>query len=147
MSKRCRQNGKQCRLWSGAIWSESSLFALTCLSENIGWAASWQNQQNGMCAQRRPKSAWASTQSDQSLRCVHEESFGPYLPIKHTVKTDQTGQMPRLIWGFAGRTCHFVGFCHEAAQAYYGLMVSVSNFQSQNWLVSKILWGSKYHGT
>ena len=27
-----------------------------------------------------------------------------------TVKTDQTGQMPRLIWVFAGHTCHFVGF-------------------------------------
>ena len=24
--------------------------------------------------------------------------------------SDQTGQMPRLIWVFAGRTCHFVGF-------------------------------------
>ena len=23
---------------------------------------------------------------------------------------DQTGQMPRLIWDFPGRTCHFVGF-------------------------------------
>ena len=23
---------------------------------------------------------------------------------------DQTGRMPRLIWVFAGRTCHFVGF-------------------------------------
>ena len=27
-----------------------------------------------------------------------------------TVKTDQTGRMPRLIRVFAGRTCHFVGF-------------------------------------
>ena len=26
-----------------------------------------------------------------------------------TAKTDQTGQMPRLILVFAGRTCHFVG--------------------------------------
>ena len=26
------------------------------------WAASWQNQQNGMCAQLRLRSAWASTQ-------------------------------------------------------------------------------------
>ena len=41
------------------------------------WATSWQNQQNGMCAQWRLRSAWASTQSDQSLRCPHEESFGP----------------------------------------------------------------------
>ena len=27
-----------------------------------------------------------------------------------TAKTDQMGRMPRLIWVFAGRTCHFVGF-------------------------------------
>ena len=31
-------------------------------------------------------------------------------------KTDQTGQMPRLIWVFAGRTCHFCWLCHEATQ-------------------------------
>ena len=30
----------------------------------------WQNQQYGMCAQQRLRSAWASAQSDQSLRCV-----------------------------------------------------------------------------
>ena len=40
--------------------------------------------------------ALASAQSDQSLRCPHEERLGPRLP-KCTVKTDQTGQMPRLI--------------------------------------------------
>ena len=34
------------------------------------WAASWQNQRNGMCAQRRHRSAWASAQSDQSLLCA-----------------------------------------------------------------------------
>ena len=32
---------------------------------------------NGMCIQRRLRSAWASAQSDQSLRCSHEESLGP----------------------------------------------------------------------
>ena len=41
------------------------------------WAASWQNQHNGMCTQRRLRSAWASAQSDQSLRCPHEENLGP----------------------------------------------------------------------
>ena len=35
-----------------------------------------QQQRNGMCAQRRLRSAWASTRSDQSLRRPHEESFG-----------------------------------------------------------------------
>ena len=34
------------------------------------WAASWQNQQNGMCAQRRLRSGWASAQSHQSLCCA-----------------------------------------------------------------------------
>ena len=28
----------------------------------------------------------------------------------HSEDTDQTGRMPRLIWVFAGRTCHFAGF-------------------------------------
>ena len=39
-----------------------------CLKMSIitRWAAQWQNQQNSICAQRRLRSAWASTQSDQS---------------------------------------------------------------------------------
>ena len=35
---------------------------------------------------------------------------GPKLHIKCTAKTDQTGQMPKLIWVFSGGTHHFVGF-------------------------------------
>ena len=37
--------------------------------------------------QRRLRSAWASAQSDRSLRCPHEESLVPYLPIERTAKT------------------------------------------------------------
>ena len=47
------------------------------LEKEDKWAASRQNQKYGMYAQRRLRSAWASTQSDQSLRCPHEESLGP----------------------------------------------------------------------
>ena len=72
----------------------------------VSLTASWQNQQNGMCAQWRLRSAWAPTKSDQSLCCLHEESLGPHLPIEHTAKT----LIPRLIWVFARRTCYFVGF-------------------------------------
>ena len=32
-----------------------------------------------MCAQRRLRSAWVPAQSDQSLRCPHEESLDPQL--------------------------------------------------------------------
>ena len=68
-------------------------------------------------AQRKLRSAWASAQSDQSLRCaLRTKAF-----FMRTAKTlirlggcagwsDQTGRMPRQIWVFAGRTCHFVGF-------------------------------------
>ena len=51
------------------------------------WAAAWQNQQNGHCAQRRHRSACASAQSDLSLRCPHEETLGPQLPTDRTAKT------------------------------------------------------------
>ena len=64
---------------------EAFLFKYRCI-----WAASWQNQQNGMCAQRRLRSAWASAQSDLSLYCLPEESLGPQLAInciKRTAKT------------------------------------------------------------
>ena len=54
-----------------------------------------------------------SEDSDQSghlpsLRYPSEEELDPYLLKKQ--KTDQTGQMHRLIWVFAGHTDHFVGF-------------------------------------
>ena len=54
-----------------------------------------------LCAQRRLRSAWASTQSDQSLHCPLG-SLAPHWA--HSEDSDQTGRMPRLIWVFAGRT-------------------------------------------
>ena len=33
------------------------------------------------------QSLQSSAQSDQSLRCTHEETLGPYLPIERTAKT------------------------------------------------------------
>ena len=60
-----------------------------------------------------------------SLRCLHEETLGSQLPIERTAKTDKTGQLPRLIWVFAGRKCHFVGFVTR------GLI----NEMQQDWLL------------
>ena len=79
------------------------------------WAASSQDQQNGMCAQRWLRSAWASAQSEQSLRCPHEESLGPELPIERTAKTlISLGACPG--WSESSLGAHsFCWFCHEAA--------------------------------
>ena len=83
-----RQNGKQSRPWSD------------CSSRPVcrnNWAASWQNKQNGMCAQQRLRSAcmkkawvlsyplnaqrrlwsdWANAQADLSLRWAHSHLVG-----------------------------------------------------------------------
>ena len=69
--------------------SLSLLNSVTCsnLCSHLIWAEGWQNQQNHMCAQRSLRSAWACPQSDQSIRCPHEESFGHSLTIERTVKT------------------------------------------------------------
>ena len=106
----------------GAVWSGSTLFAQAYLSANfdlmtvtddiaevipyyfLNWAASWQNQQNGMCAQRRLRSAWTSAQFDQSSLSAWRKLESWTTLWVHSEDSDQTGRMPRVIWVFAGRT-------------------------------------------
>ena len=75
-------------------------------------AASWQNQQNDMCAQRRLRSAWASTKSDQSLRCVNR-----WLRAQDFFM--RTAKTLIRIWVFAGHTCHFVGFVVGGSNSHW----------------------------
>ena len=53
------------------------------------------NQQNDLCTQRRLRTQWVAKSASFFMR---------------TAKTDQTGQMPRLICVFLLRISHFVGF-------------------------------------
>ena len=75
------------------------------------WAASWQNQQNGMCAQRRQISLGiCPVWSESSL----EESVSPWLPIKSPVKTDDWADAQAdlsLRWAHMP----FCWFCHDVA--------------------------------
>ena len=65
----------------------------------------------------------AKTQTSLGVRPVwSESSLSAWRKLQslathwaHSKDSDQTGQMPRLIWVFAGRTYHFVGFFREAA--------------------------------
>ena len=79
------------------------------LGHKHNWAASWQNQQNGLCAQRRLRSAWAS-ESDQSSLSAWRKLWFLATHWAHSEDSDPTGRMPRLIRVFAGRTCHIAGF-------------------------------------
>ena len=80
------------------------------------WAATWQNQQNDLCTQRRLRSAWASTQSDQSLHCPHEETLGPKLTTERSTANTliRLGGCPG--WSEPLLGAHlFCWFCHVAA--------------------------------
>ena len=65
------------------------------------WATSWQSQENGMCAQQRLRSAWASAQYDQSSLFTWRKLGSLAAHWADSEDSDQTGRMPRLIWVFA----------------------------------------------
>ena len=72
------------------------------------WVTAWQNQQNGMCAQRRLGSAWA-TASESSL-CAQWVTKNLRLFHVDNEYSDQTGQMSTLIGVLTGCIGHFVAF-------------------------------------
>ena len=88
--------------------------------QNTKWASAWQSLQNGMCVQRRLRSVWASAQSDQSSLSAWRKLGSLAIHLVHSEDSDQTGRMLRLIWVFAGRTWHFVGFVMRWHKLVFG---------------------------
>ena len=74
------------------------------------WAASSQNQQNGMCAQRRLRSAWASEKSDQSLRCALNGKLKTQAFFMRTAKSLITLANAQADLSLRWAHSHFVGF-------------------------------------
>ena len=120
-----KMEGKKARSWP----TNRSLLCRKCWSSEkkidqkadvlrekvLPWSVLWswpkrQNLQTGMCAQRRLRSAWASAQADQSICCALYGKLKTQSFFFDSEDSDQTGRMPRLIWVFAKRTFHFVGF-------------------------------------
>ena len=86
-------------------------------------AASWQNQQNDMCAQRRLRSDWGSAQSDQSLRCPSEDWVLSYrLSALRRLWSDWADAQADLSLRWTHSS--FCLFCHEAAQFIINVWVS-----------------------
>ena len=57
----------------------------------------------------------------------------------------QTGRIPRLIWVFAGRTCHFCWFCHEAAQLLsFSAKWLVNKFEIKLWTLKCLFCQNEY---
>ena len=73
------------------------VISMSAVLQRLKWAASWQIQQNGMCAQRRLRPAWASPQSDQSSLSAWTNLRSLNTKWAHSEDSDQTGWMPRLL--------------------------------------------------
>ena len=54
---------------------------------------------------------------------------------EHSEDSDQTGRMPRLIWVFAGCTCHFVGFDMRRLICLFGIIP---------WQALALWWNTMY---
>ena len=103
------------RGWLSMLMSDNTCLSQTrktCEETDIAVKTNYTHMSRDMtkptkwvCAQRRLRSAWASTQSDQSLRCaLNGVAKDPRFLYADSEDSDQNGRMPRLIWVFAGRT-------------------------------------------
>ena len=63
----------------------------------------------------------------------------------HSEDSDQTGQMPRLIWVFAGRTCQFDGFVMRRLIWVCSTLQTVCALSLKCNMYSECLMGGKYH--
>ena len=86
---------------NGNPWTVCLFFIINVDIHN--WAASWQNQQNGMCPQQRLRSGFRPVWSE-SLLSAWRNVGSLFTHWVHSEDSDQTGWLPRLIWVFAGGT-------------------------------------------
>ena len=99
------ENPEDIFLWRGSkvkVINSAWVLVYRCTIWRICiWATTWQNQQNGMCAQRTLRSAWASTQSDQSSLSAWRNLWS-----LATHSADSKNSDLSLRWAHS----HFVGF-------------------------------------
>ena len=114
----------------GGRFIKEVLWHVSCLLVNVAqhhiWATSWQNQQNGMCAQRRLRSAWASAQSDQSSLSAWRKLGSLATLWAYSEDSDQPGRCPGWSESSLGAKS-FCWFCHEASHFLYDTNRSNSN--------------------
>ena len=112
--------------------------------KRYAWAASSQNQQNDLCAQRSLRSAWASAQSDQSLHCVLNRELKAQCFFMRTAKTlIRLGGCPGWSDSSLGAR-HSVGFVMRWLISYgtttlFQITFLISSFNSKlsRWIESR----------
>ena len=110
---------EECVIWLVELWFYISVNSISvklshCLI-NI-WAATWQNQQCD-CAPSKDSDEPEHLQSDQSLRCPHEESLGLNYTLSAQRRLIRLGRCPG--WSASSPGPHSVCcFCHLTAHIY-----------------------------
>ena len=99
------------------IWCFTMTKIMIYLCNDKIWAASWQNKQNGICAQRRLRSA-RSVWSESSLSTWRKLGSSA-THWAHSEDSDQTGRMPQADLSLRWAHTPFRWFCHEAAHIIY----------------------------
>ena len=84
-------NAYQQQMFYGELWKMIS--KLSSDTHLIKWAASWQNQHDDLCAQRRLRSAWAFAQSESAWRNIKSSA----IQWARCKDSDQTGRICRAV--------------------------------------------------
>ena len=106
------------------------------------------------CAQRKLRSALASAQSDQSLRCINEESLDPSLPIERTAKSlirlggcpgwsESSLSAQPLCW-FCHDAAHILMWCEISMHVIFFLLMQTNSGRvgvDVSWYYAPISWG------
>ena len=110
---------------------------------SICWLTSWSKRLIGrfdLCHSMTKLTKWhvhpAKTQISldihpvwsESSMCVQWVAKGPSFLHADSEDSDQSGRLPRLIWVFAGRTSHFVGFVMMQL-TYFNTLSRISEWQ------------------
>ena len=74
------------------------------------WAASWQIRQNSYAPSEDSDQPGYPSSLIRVFTCAQWVAKGPMFLNADGEESDQTGRMLKLVWVFAGRTCHFVRF-------------------------------------
>ena len=65
--------------------------------------------------------------------CAQWAANDPSFLHAESEDSDQTGRMPRLIWVFAGRTCHLVGFVMRRLKYLYEHSIAVIKLKMERY--------------
>ena len=117
-------------VWPGSLHFEGLSSTGSCSDDDQAEASLFAN--------KIWASAWQSPVWTESLLCIQWVAKDPSFLHADSEDSDQIGRMPSLIWVFAGRTYHFLGFvvhwlkwerigipCHEKGEVWDMLAANV----------------------